>query len=186
MTAPLRGGGWGWEEPMPVGTRREGGGVSFMQYPTEGDIAGAGISSDQVWVGGQPTAATLHAEAIKEQQKAVDEAKFANEQRFEEILQGLSGLTDPELTRVEQGLIGRGLYGTTDLRAAKRASAERMKLQKLRFMERRTDEYPQTGQFLQLQQQLGRYGGAGQAKVTAIRDPRFYQTAAYAPRVRRL
>jgi|SRR3990172_5772117 len=128
--------------------------------------------------GSFPSYQQLYAESLN---RATSQAREANERRYQEILQGYEGLGEQEAADIKQEFMGResqdladltsrGLSGTTirsDIRRgyagamsdAVSRSRERWTLEKLGFMERRTDEYPDIGMYLQMMQQYGRYGG---------------------------
>lgn len=137
--------------------------------------------------------------------RAMAEAKAANEARYQRILGGyddllsqakteLAGLGSQgaadintayagQASQVGQQLVNSGLYGTTVLptmqmgvererlaaqnRLAEQVAQQRLSVlgdlgqQRLNFMERRTDEYPDTNQLISLSQGAGQYGSSG-------------------------
>jgi hypothetical protein len=118
-----------------------------------------------------------------EYQKAQDEAKAANESRYQGLLTEQKGMGEQEAkdirstysglaTQGQQDLVSRGLAASTiapTMQAgyARRETAElgrlgdRLREQRLGIMERRSDTYPDLGQLQSLAGMVGSYGGAG-------------------------
>lgn len=114
-------------------------------------------------------------------QSAYDEAKKANEERYNQILADLEGVGQQQeadirssygnaLTGMQQDLISRGLTGTTVMPSVTQSNQnsmtdalnrwrEALLMQKLGFMERRTDAYPDMGMMASLAQNYGASGG---------------------------
>ena len=115
-------------------------------------------------------------------QTASDEATAANESRYQEILSGYGISRDAEAadirsdwqgqaTQGDQDLISSGLAGTTvrpTMRAAYQRGEtadlgrlnERVRRDRLGFMERRTDAYPNQGLLAQIMASIGAGGAA--------------------------
>jgi hypothetical protein len=127
---------------------------------------------------------------LTEQQNSFDEARRANEQRYQDILTGLesSGAQERADIRaryaaIRSGGLGdlasRGLAGTSLASGVRTLAArgesesigrleDRLRMQRLGFMERRTDTYPDEATMLDLAQGAGRYGvGRGLPGTTA-------------------
>lgn len=116
-------------------------------------------------------------------QKAFNEAKAANEERYEQILAELAGYGTQreadirtgyghQLSQMQQDLVSRGLTGTTvkpsitasvygNMEDAISRMKEDLLMQRLGFMERRTDTYPDYGMMANLLQGYGAAGGGG-------------------------
>jgi hypothetical protein len=180
-------------QPTVYGSRTAQG-VQFTRTPSQQVLQFAGLAPDKpfqvngsyyqyrngaltaVNAEGQTQAETITSQA----QQAQDDAKQANEQRYQEILEGYQNLGNQagaDISRLYQGmratgyqdLVSRGLAGTTIAPTMNMAYAreetnaqarlqEQVRREQLGFMERRTDAYPDQSAYLNLLAQLGQWG----------------------------
>lgn len=150
---------------------------------------------------GPPDAWTMAQRASEAYQTAENEAKAANESRYQQILAGYDTLGQQGRKDIDQqyknmsgtgyaSLVNRGLAGTTIAPTmmagyAKAANADRSRLtealaaQKYGFMERRTDTYPDLGQFASLIQGLAALSSAA-PKTNTFTTEKYNSPTGYA------
>lgn len=159
---------------------------TYAQPGRYGPLLGSGVPPRNDW-NNKPAAAGAGGSLASQYQAAYDEAKAANEKRYQDILSGMEGMGKQEAADIStrwrgvgaqqgQDLVSRGLVGTTIKPTLQNAAArgesadlgalqDRLKSMKFGFMERRTDEYPDLNQMIQLAQMQGAYGGGGAAQT---------------------
>lgn len=177
--------------PTTYATRDKSGMVTFGGTPSTSKLASFGLGDNSVFKvgdqyyqsrGGKLYATDAQGRTLTEAyQSSYDEAKAANEQRYQDILKGyeqqgqqavadVNSAYDAAESRGAQDLVSSGLAGTTvlpSMRAGiakqKTAAVGRLKesllADRLGFMERRTDQYPDYSQLLQLAMLQGRGNG---------------------------
>lgn len=178
----------GWYQAQPAGV--------WGSYKGQAPRGAKGFTWDQTPMG---QAEAERQRLMEEYQRAFDEAKAANEQRYADILQGhrdlygqtmesmaglgdaarrdLHGTFDRGHAQSMQGLVGAGMANSTimpsvtqqgarqradalgmlneNLRREKIGYSTQLKGNKLAFMERRQDTYPDAGMYAQLMSQYG-------------------------------